>query len=76
MLILRRRLCFRSLVCHDGWDPYESYSDRDGGQGGEEGMNTIDERVSRRCIGDLNVKGGGIGQFRGIERWLVTLRSG
>jgi len=33
-------------------DPYESYSDRDGGQGEREGMNTIDERVGRRCIGD------------------------
>ena len=32
--------------------PYQSSSDRDGGQGGKEGMNTIDERVGRRCIGD------------------------
>jgi len=28
-------------------DPYESSSDRDGGQGGKEGMNTIDEMYWR-----------------------------
>jgi len=33
-------------------DPYECYSDTTGGQGAKEGMNTIDERVGRRCIGD------------------------
>jgi len=33
-------------------DSYESYSDKDGGQGGKEGMNMIDERVSRTCIED------------------------
>jgi len=34
-------------------DPYESYSAWDGGQGGKEGMNMIDKRVSRRCIAGL-----------------------
>jgi len=33
-------------------DPYESYSERDGDQGGKEGMNTIDKTMGRRCIGD------------------------
>jgi len=33
-------------------DPYESYSDRDGRQGGKEGMNMVDERVGRRYNGD------------------------
>jgi len=33
-------------------DPHKCYSDRDGGQGGKEGMNTIDEKVGRKCIED------------------------
>ena len=32
-------------------DPYENYSDGNGGQGGNEGMNMVDERVGRICNG-------------------------
>jgi len=41
-------------------EPYESYSNWDGGQGGKEGMNTIDKRVGRKCIEDGWQRGKGI----------------
>jgi len=31
---------------------FRSTCNKDGGQGAEQGMNTIDERVVRGCIGD------------------------
>jgi len=56
-------------------DPYESYSDKDGGQGGKEVMNTNDERVGSKMYwrwltrrkGNLNRLGrSGNGRGNGI----------
>ena len=42
-------------------DPDERYCDRDGDQGVKQGMDTIDERAPRGCIGDDRQGGEGIG---------------